>query len=117
MNAGAYGNEFKDILISTKYLDLEQNKIFEISNKEHDFSHRTSIFCNKHSIILSCKLQLSKKNKDEIKQRMVDITTRRREKQPVNFPSGGSTFKKAGEISAAKLIDDAGLKGYTVGRR
>lgn len=115
MNAGAYGGELKDILISTKYYDLEKSEIYEISNKEHDFAHRTSVFSNKHCIILSCKIKLFSKDKEEIKERMAFLTTRRKERQPINFPSAGSTFKKAGEISAAKLIDDAGLKGYTVG--
>ena len=115
MNAGAYGSEFKDIVISSKYLDENLN-ICEINNKEHDFKYRYSRFCkNKNDIIFSTILQLKEADKEEIKSKMDENNNSRKEKQPINFPSAGSTFKRKEGYITAELIDKCGLKGYNVG--
>ncbi len=115
MNAGAYGSEFKDIVIASEFLDENLN-IHEINNKEHDFKYRNSRFCeNKNDIIVSTILQLKKANKEEIKAKMNENSNSRREKQPINFPSGGSTFKRGEGYITAQLIDKCELKGYNVG--
>ena len=115
MNAGAYGSEFKDIVISSKYLDENLN-ICEINNQEHEFKYRHSRFCeNKNNIIISTVLQLKEANKEEIKSKMDENNNSRREKQPINYPSAGSTFKRGDGYITAQLIDKCGLKGYNVG--
>ena len=114
MNAGAYGSEFKDIVVSSEYLD-ENLQLHEINNKEHEFSYRFSRFNNKKDIIVSTILQLQEGSKEEIKEKMDLNNKSRKEKQPVNFPSGGSTFKRGNEYITAQLIDKCGLKGYNVG--
>lgn len=114
MNAGAYGKEFKDMVISSKYLDKDLN-IHEISNKEHEFEYRSSRFNNKNEIIISTVLQLRKADKEDIKAKMEENNKSRREKQPINFPSGGSTFKRGDNYITAQLIDKCNLKGYNVG--
>jgi len=114
MNAGAYGGEFKDLVVSSKYLDKDMN-ICEIENCEHDFSYRHSRFCkNRDEIILSTILQLKEENKDDIKAIMDEYSRSRREKQPKDL-SAGSTFKRGEDFITAKLIDECGLKGINVG--
>ncbi len=115
MNAGAYGGEFKDIVITSKYLD-NNLKVHEINNEEHEFKYRFSRFSkNKDDIILSSVLQLKKGNKEEIKAKMDENNKSRREKQPISFPSAGSTFKRGNGYITAQLIDKCHLKGYNVG--
>lgn len=115
MNAGAYGSEFKDIVISSAYLDKDLN-ICEINNKEHDFKYRHSRFCeNKNEIVLWTVLQLKEANKEEIKAKMEENNKSRKEKQPINFPNAGSTFKRGEGYITAKLIDECGLKGFNIG--
>ena len=115
MNAGAYGSEFKDIVISSEYLDKDL-KIYEITNEEHEFKYRHSRFCeNKNDIIISTVLQLKEANKEEIKSKMDENNNSRKEKQPINFPNAGSTFKRGEGYITAQLIDKCGLKGYNVG--
>ena len=115
MNAGAYGSELKDIVISSKYLDEDLN-VHEISNEEHEFKYRHSRFCeNKNDIIVSTVLQLKEANKEEIKVKMDENNNSRREKQPINFPSAGSAFKRGEGYITAQFIDKCGLKGYNVG--
>ena len=115
MNAGAYGSEFKDIVISSEYLDEDLN-ICEISNEEHEFKYRHSRFCeNKNDIIVSTILQLKEADKEEIKSKMDENNNSRKEKQPINYPNAGSTFKRGEEYITAQLIDKCGLKGYNVG--
>lgn len=115
MNAGAYGNEFKDIVVSSKYLDKDL-KLHEINNQEHEFQYRMSRFGkNKNDIIISTILQLKEQNKEQIKLKMEENKKSRIEKQPIEFPSAGSTFKRGKDYITAQLIDKCGLKGYNVG--
>lgn len=115
MNAGAYGSEFKDIVVSSLYLDKEL-KLHEIQNSEHEFKYRYSRFSkNKDDIIISTILQLKEENKEEIKIKMDQNKRSRIEKQPLEFPSAGSTFKRGKDYITAQLIDKCGLKGYNVG--
>lgn len=113
MNAGAYGGEFKDIVISTTFLDKEL-KLHTISNEEHKFSYRNSVFSTNDNIIISCTLQLERKNKEEIKKKMEENMAKRSEKQPINLPNAGSIFKRKNNIIPAKIIDKCGLKGYNI---
>ena len=115
MNAGAYGSEFKDIVVSSGYLDKDLN-IFEINNQEHDFKYRHSRFCeNKNEIVLWTVLQLNDSDKETIKAKMEENNKSRRDKQPINFPNAGSTFKRGEGYITAQLIDQCGLKGYNIG--
>ena len=114
MNAGAYGKEMKDIVISTKCMNKDC-EIFELSNEEQNFEYRSSIFNQKEYIILETKLKLQKGNKDDIEQKMKEYLNKRKEKQPLEYPSAGSTFKRKEGIITAKLIDECGLKGYKIG--
>ena len=115
MNAGAYGAEFKDIVISTRCID-ENGDIWVLNNKEHHFSYRHSIFSENKLIILETVLLLNiEKNSEEIKRKMDENLESRKSKQPVNFPSAGSTFKRGNDFITAKLIDECGLKGFSIG--
>ncbi len=114
MNAGAYDGEMKDVVMETEYMD-ESGEIHTISGDAHDFSYRHSVFSGKNDVILSVKMNLTPKDKDEIFEKMRDLNARRKEKQPLDKPSAGSTFKRPEGFFAAKLIEDAGLKGFSVG--
>lgn len=114
MNAGAYGKEMKDIVKTITYMDNEQ-QIKKIHNEEADFQYRHSRFSNSEDIILSVELSLKKGNSEEIKAMMDEYKKSRIEKQPVELPSAGSTFKRGEDFITAKLIDEAGLKGYKIG--
>lgn len=113
MNAGAYGAEMKDVVVSTVYLDTD-GCIKELTGSDHCFGYRTSVFSG-GGIVLSSVMQLSKGNKDRINALMADLNNRRRTKQPLEYPSAGSTFKRPEGYFAGKLIQDAGLKGYSIG--
>lgn len=114
MNAGAYGGEFKDIVIETTYLDNELN-LKTISNNEHKFSYRHSIFNDTDDIIISTKIKLNKARQEDIKNIMQENTTKRKEKQPIDYPNAGSIFKRKNEYIAAEIIDKCELKGYNIG--
>lgn len=115
MDAGAYGGQMADVVRTTRYLD-EKLEIAELHGQEHQFGYRTSAF-KQHPewIALSAELELVEGDKAEIRAKMDDFAQRRRDKQPLNFPSAGSTFKRPEGYFAGKLIQDAGLMGYTVG--
>ena len=115
MNAGAYGSEMKDVVIKTRYLDRKTLKIKSLDLDEHEFEYRNSIFSKNDFIILETTMKLSKGNKNDIKAKMDEYMTARKDKQPLEYPSAGSTFKRKGEIITAKLIDECGLKGTSVG--
>lgn len=114
MNAGAYGSEIKDVLLKTTYLDDEGN-VKTFSNEEQKFSYRKSIFKYKKYIILESELQLKKDSRENVTEKIDEMMKDRISKQPVDFPSAGSTFKRKEGIVTAKLIDECGLKGYSVG--
>ena len=113
MNAGAYGGEMKDVVRTTTYVDAS-GKIKTISSEEHQFGYRKSVFKN-GDVILSSVIELKKGDIEEIKAKCEELNTRRREKQPLEYPSAGSTFKRPEGHFASKLIDDASLRGYRVG--
>ena len=117
MNAGAYGGQMSDIVVTTRYIDMsgEQPEIKEINNKEQEFSYRHSVFSNKNAIILDTTLKLHKEEKEKIQETMNQNNENRRAKQPVDKPSAGSTFKRGTDFITAQLIDKCGLKGYTIG--
>lgn len=114
MNAGAYGKEMKDVVLSTTCMD-KNGKLYTFSNEEQEFSYRNSIFQKKDYIIIETKLKLEYGKKDEIQKRMEEYFKSRKEKQPIKYPSAGSSFKRQEGIITAKLIDDVGLKGYKIG--
>ena len=114
MNAGAYGKEIKDINLSTRCMDYDGN-IFELSNKEQEFEYRSSVFNKKDYIILETRLKLEYGKKEEIKKKMDEYLSSRKEKQPIEYPSAGSTFKRKEGVITAKLIDECGLKGFQIG--
>lgn len=114
MNAGAYGGEMKDIVESVEVLDLDNFELRELKNEELEFSYRKSIIQRKNYIVTIIKLKLQKGNKEEINAVYEDLRERRNSKQPLNFGSAGSTFKRPEGHFASKLIEDAGLKGYHI---
>ena len=114
MNAGAHGKELKDILKKVTAMDYNGN-IHEFTNEECQFSYRNSRFQKEKYIILQATLELEKGNSTEIKEKMDEYMQFRKEKQPIEYPNAGSTFKRGEDFVTAKLIDEAGLKGYKVG--
>ena len=114
MNAGAYGGEMKQIVHSVTYIN-EKAEIVTAKNEEVNFSYRYSRFKDNKEIIISATFELEKGNPKEIKEKMDDLNGRRIEKQPLNMPSGGSTFKRGNGFITSQIIDEAGLKGYTIG--
>ena len=111
MNAGAYGGEMKDVITESTYIDKDTLEVKTIN--EHEFTYRKSVYSKGlNAIILNAKLRLTSGNKDEILSKMSENMQSRNSKQPVNRPSAGSTFKRQEGVIAAKLIDEAGLKGY-----
>lgn len=115
MNAGAYGKQMEDIVISTKYME-KSGKIKKLNLAEHEFSYRNSIFSKLQDvIILETVLEAKYGNQEEIKAQMEGYMKSRIEKQPLDLPNAGSTFKRKGDIITAKVIDECGLKGYRIG--
>lgn len=115
MNAGAYGGQLADIVCETVCYDLDAKQVLHLDNAAQHFGYRHSVFMEKNYIILSATLQLTKDEPDAIRARMNDYLARRREKQPLEYPSAGSVFKRPEGHFAGKLIEDAGLKGLRVG--
>lgn len=115
MNAGAYDGEISQVLVRSTYLDCENLSVCTKNFDEHDFSYRHSSYENDGYLILSASFLLKKGNKEDILSKMKDFNNRRIIKQPLEFPSAGSTFKRPAGLFAGKLIEDANLKGYTVG--
>lgn len=114
MNAGAYNGEMKKVLISATVLD-EQGNILELSNKELKLGYRTSIIGTNGYTVLETNIELEQGDSNEIKALMEDYKQRRKDKQPLEYPSAGSTFKRPEGHFAGKLIMDAGLRGYSIG--
>lgn len=114
MNAGAYGGEIKDVLIDATVLTAE-GELKTVTRDELGLSYRHSIVPEKGYIVLSARFRLTPKPKDEIKSYMAELRAKRVQKQPLEYPSAGSTFKRPEGYFAGKLIMDAGLRGYSVG--
>lgn len=114
MNAGAYGGEMSQVVLSAEYIDFDGN-FGEISINDMQLGYRTSIFKTGEKIITSVKFKLKKGEKAKIKETMSDLLNRRKEKQPLEFPSAGSTFKRPTGYFAGALIEECNLKGYSCG--
>ncbi|MCM1158115.1 MAG: UDP-N-acetylmuramate dehydrogenase [Bacteroidales bacterium] len=114
MNAGAYGGEMKDIVTAVQLMDKNGN-LFEKDKEEMEFSYRHSIVEDGQYIVLGASLRLEPGKREEIAARMEELATARKAKQPLEFPSAGSTFKRPEGYFAGKLIMDAGLRGHQVG--
>lgn len=114
MNAGAYGGEIKDIIENATVIDQEGN-ILKLNKDGLELSYRHSVIQDKNYIVLEAEFQLEFGEHKEIKDRMDDLNRRRVEKQPLNYPSAGSTFKRPPDNFAGKLIENAGLKGFGIG--
>ena len=116
MNAGAYGGELKDVTESVVTYYLPAQSLWELNNEECAFGYRSSRFQKAGGfVLLSAVFRLEKGDEHEIAARMQELNTRRRDKQPLDLPSAGSAFKRPEGTYAAALIDEAGLKGLTVG--
>ena len=114
MNAGAYGGETKDVVKSVMALDKDGN-VVEISNEDCVFDYRKSLFQNDEYIILGAVFELKKANADECVNTAKELMQKRIDKQPLEYPSCGSTFKRPEGYFAGALIEEANLKGYSVG--
>ncbi|HIX60361.1 MAG TPA: UDP-N-acetylmuramate dehydrogenase [Candidatus Blautia gallistercoris] len=114
MNAGAYGGEMKDVLVDATVLTRE-GEIVTIPREALEMGYRTSLVKTREYLVLEARIRLQKGNPDEIRERMKDFTGRRTSKQPLEYPSAGSTFKRPEGYFAGKLIMDAGLRGFRVG--
>lgn len=114
MNAGAYGGETKDIVCEARAV-LPDGTIQTFAGAACGFGYRNSVFIENRALILSAVFSLQTGNEEKIREKMEDFMARRREKQPLEFPSAGSTFKRCEGYFTAKLIDDLGLKGARVG--
>ncbi|MBE5934982.1 MAG: UDP-N-acetylmuramate dehydrogenase [Lachnospiraceae bacterium] len=114
MNAGAYGGEIKDCIVEVTVLDDEGN-IRTLGVSELDLSYRNSIILKKGYVVLEAKFRFEKGNYEDIKGKMLELNMKRKEKQPLEYPSAGSTFKRPEGYFAGKLIMDSGLAGFSIG--
>ncbi len=114
MNAGAYGGEMKDVVSKVKAID-RNNNIVELTNADMNFRYRGSLVSDENLIVLGVELNLQKGDYSSIEAKMKDLTERRVSKQPLEYPSAGSTFKRPEGYFAGKLIEDAGLRGVRYG--
>ena len=114
MNAGAYGSEMKNVLKTVTVL-TKGGEVVTLPAEELELGYRTSVIPKAGYLVLEAEMELEEGNPEEIKALMDDLAFRRKDKQPLEFPSAGSTFKRPEGYFAGKLIEDAGLKGFTVG--
>lgn len=114
MNAGAYGGEMKDVLVNVTVLD-EEGRIITIDKENLELGYRTSVIAKKGYVVLEAELELQEGNREEIRALMDELKDKRTSKQPLEYPSAGSTFKRPEGYFAGKLIQDAGLRGFRVG--
>lgn len=115
MNAGAYDGEMSFLVKKVACFDLDSKKEKLFLGKDCEFSYRNSVFLDSKYIIKSVVLKLVKGNKQEIIEKVQDFTEKRKSKQPLNYPSAGSTFKRPEGMFAGKLISDCNLKGFSIG--
>lgn len=114
MNAGAYGGEMKDVLLNSEYVSTDGTS-GELDNEAMELSYRHSAYENSNLVITAASVRLAPADRNEIKSTMNDILARRKEKQPLEYPSAGSTFKRPEGNFAGALIEQCGLKGVSVG--
>lgn len=114
MNAGAYGGEMKDLVVKTRYMTYD-GKIKTLELSKHEFEYRNSIFSKMDVIIIDTTIKAKKGNKLEIQEKMDEYSASRKKSQPLEYPNAGSTFKRKEGVLTAKLIDECGLKGFSVG--
>lgn len=115
MNAGAYGGEMKDVIESVAVYDCGKSEVITLTNEAMDFGYRHSVVKDKPYIVLSATIRLHAGKHNDIEALMKDYNGRRRDKQPLEYPSAGSTFKRPEGFYAGALIEESGLKGYSVG--
>ena len=115
MNAGAYGGEMKDVISHVKYVSSKDCEIHTLTVQECSFGYRKSAFSDGDKIVTEAVLNLENGDMDEIKASMAELSAKRAEKQPIDKPSAGSTFKRPEGYFAGTLIQDAGLKGLSIG--
>lgn len=115
MNAGAYGGEMKDVVVSVNAYDPDANLIREMSQDELKFGYRTSAFKELDHVVLDVCLKLEDGDPLEIKNKIDELKAMRTSKQPLNYPSAGSAFKRPKDNFAGKMIMDAGLSGFSIG--
>jgi UDP-N-acetylmuramate dehydrogenase len=115
MNAGAYGGEMKDVVLRTEFCRADTGEAGSVSGEAHQFVYRGSAFSDGTRVITGVYFQLTPGDPVEIGKKMEELSRRRRESQPLDLPSAGSTFKRPAGHYAAALIDQAGLKGFSVG--
>ncbi len=115
MNASAFGGCFSDVVLSSTVLHIDSGAIFELDSEKHCFNIKKSIFQKKKLCLLATKFKLNYSNANEILEKMNAYRQKRKETQPLNMPSAGSTFVKPEKNHASFLIDKAGLKGFSVG--
>ena len=114
MNAGAHGGQMQDIVKSVTYLD-ETGKIHTLDKEKLDFSYRHSIFSKQKGIIIEATFSLEERPREQIQEKMEEYRKFRKEKQPIQYPSAGSTFKRGPDFITAQLLDGCGLKGKKIG--
>jgi UDP-N-acetylenolpyruvoylglucosamine reductase len=115
MDAGAYGGEMKDVVVSCEHVDLRTGECGSFAGEELDFAYRHSVYSDGGYVVTALNLRLKKGNKEEIKAKMDDLMGRRKDKQPLEYPSAGSVFKRPVGYFAGGLIEQCGLKGAQVG--
>ena len=116
MNAGAYGGQMSDVVIKTRCYDIDNDRIFSLTAEQQNFGYRHTVFTDRPEyIVLGSTFELTPDDPAEIQARMADYMSRRQDKQPLEFPSAGSVFKRPEGFFAGKLVEDCGLKGFSIG--